>query len=75
MAPEHPARMETHGGVEGGRSHGRDFLDVVMRMTDGDRADDGGALGSDRERVDPSDPESFSREADERQQRLVRGIR
>lgn len=35
VAPQSPARMETHG---------RDLLDAAMAMTQGDRTDGGGAL-------------------------------
>jgi len=36
-------------GVKGGRRYVGDFLNEGMGMTDGDRADSGGALGADGE--------------------------
>lgn len=48
-----PARKMPRGGVQGGRSHGRDFLDEVMGMMDGDQAEGKGAQSIDREQVEP----------------------
>lgn len=48
-----PARKMPHGRVQGGRSHGRDFLDEVMGMMDGDQAEGKGAQSIDREQVEP----------------------
>lgn len=45
--------------VEGGKRNGGDLLDEAMEMTDGDVADGGGALGTDEEQMEPSNPEGF----------------
>lgn len=49
MVPQSPARMESHGGVEEGRSHGRDSFDATMATIDGDGADGREILGADGE--------------------------
>lgn len=42
MKVQSPARMIPQGGVEGGRSHGRDLANDTLGTTDGD-GDPGGA--------------------------------
>lgn len=49
-----PARVEIHSGVEGGRSHGGDFLDAAMVTTDGDSANGGARSPRCRQRTDGS---------------------
>lgn len=64
MAKMVGARVETgtggsRSGVKGGRSHGGDFLDDTMGMTDGDQAGGEKAQRADGEKEDLNDTTGF----------------